>query len=688
MCRDCHACVDLIRKFLEEEVMDIHTLEKEGFRITIHNERGTILSIVNTQDIHQMNWAEGDHEWGDIACLDGKIGGFFIKHGPTNVGEHETVSVLKTDNLNINVKRGFTEHGMFRECYTFTNITKTTLTLSAGDLGIFTPFNDNYQDFATCSRRRCHTHIWCGESTSYIQALRMGGDPPHLGLVVTSGKLSEYSVVRDTSSNDRGDFILHPSLFSLYPGASYELSWVLFWHSGEVDFYRQARGIAGFLQITAKHYTYFLGETIKLEARGMSRIDDLAISVGQTPIAFISHKDRASDTVSMSDSADNVGEKVYNFQYGGRETLCRLIVVPALKDIIKARCEYIADYQQYRQTGSPLYGAYLIYDRESRQIRYGHNFWDHGAGRERIGMGVLLAKFLNSTAGVDVDKKLARSLDLYYEFVSRELYDEETGVVYNRIGRSNHTWHRLYNYPWIVCLQMELFKLKHNSRFLLQMMKSIRAYYAHGGVQFYCLCLPMLESIRLLEQHGFIAQSREILSLYLTHVDTIIANGTDYPAHEVSYEQSIVAPAASYILQAYLLTGHEPYLQAAKEHIAILELFQGNQPDYHLNRISIRHWDGYWFGKRKLYGDTFPHYWSVLSAEAFWYYYQATGKKTYNDMALTILRNNLCLFEESGFGSCAYLYPFSVNNILGKFYDPWANDQDWALVYTMRFLNQ
>ncbi|NCC65696.1 MAG: hypothetical protein EOM15_13685 [Spirochaetia bacterium] len=54
----------------------------------------------------------------------------------------------------------------------------------------------------------------------------------------------------------------------------------------------------------------------------------------------------------------------------------------------------------------------------------------------------------------------------------------------------------------------------------------------------------------------------------------------------------------------------------------------------------------------------------------------------------TILRNNLCLFDQSGFGSCAYLYPFSINDERGKFLDPWANDQDWALIYAMRFLDR
>lgn len=68
--------------------------------------------------------------------------------------------------------------------------------------------------------RRCHTHIFCGGEASYVMALRMGGQAPHLGLMVTAGSISSYSTERDEGalSNDRGDFILHPVIEPLKPG--------------------------------------------------------------------------------------------------------------------------------------------------------------------------------------------------------------------------------------------------------------------------------------------------------------------------------------------------------------------------------------------------------------------------------------------------------------------------------------
>ena len=47
------------------------------------------------------------------------------------------------------------------------------------------------------------------------------------------------------------------------------------------------------------------------------------------------------------------------------------------------------------------------------------------------------------------------------------------------------------------------------------------------------------------------------------HCDTLLQNDIMYPAHEVNYEQSIVAPAANLLLEMYLVTGDASYRQAA-----------------------------------------------------------------------------------------------------------------------------
>ena len=39
----------------------------------------------------------------------------------------------------------------------------------------------------------------------------------------------------------------------------------------------------------------------------------------------------------------------------------------------------------------------------------------------------------------------------------------------------------------------------------------------------------------------------------------------------------------------------------------------GNQPDHKRHEIPIRHWDGYWFGRNRMFGDTL-HQHSAFSA--------------------------------------------------------------------------
>ena len=72
------------------------------------------------------------------------------------------------------------------------------------------------------------------------------------------------------------------------------------------------------------------------------------------------------------------------------------------------------------------------------------------------------------------------------------------------------------------------------------------------------------------------------------------------------------------------------------------------------------------------------------------------------DVIQNCLLGNLCIYREDGFAANTYLYPYKVvqytsdpsyeNRVIqpgmayGKFYDVWANDQDWAIYYADRLL--
>jgi len=54
-----------------------------------------------------------------------------------------------------------------------------------------------------------------------------------------------------------------------------------------------------------------------------------------------------------------------------------------------------------------------------------------------------------------------------------------------------------------------------------------------------------------------------------------------------------------------------------------------------------------------------------------------------SEMAVMYKSESLSVMVRRNSVSCDYLYPISVDGKPGKFYDAYANDQDWALVFYM-----
>lgn len=598
-----------------------------------------------------MNWIEGSREWGTVICPPA------LKYEVTSRQEDGTV----------------------RETYRFTNISNKTVFLQRGEISIYAPFNDNYDVADVCLTRRCHAHIWCGGDVSYILGLRMGGEPPHLGMALLKGSLTDYSIERDLtqSSNDRGDFLLHPTPFTLEPGESYELEWVLFWHKGEEDFYRRLKEFGRFIEIRSDQYVFQLGQKINLKLYPSFVFEPSSVKVCRNemeiPVTVL------EDMVDISEIIDEPGAYEYQIEIGGIRTVCRIFVQIPLERLVKKRCRFITENQQYHNKNSRLNGAYLIYDNEEHKLHYDSEF-DHNAGRERIGMGVLVATYLQS----EKDKDMLESLQLYEDFVYRELYDEETGEVFNDAGRDN-SYIRLYNYPWMAQFFIELYKLYQNKKYIVDAYKVMKYYYDNGGLDYYAVEVPLGELINLMEVVGMEQEIRGMMQLFYQDARNIVRTGKHFPVNEVKYEQRTVASAANQLLKNYMLQKEKHFLATAEEFIKLLSLFNGHQPDYRLYENAIRHWDGYWFGKRGQFGDTFPHYWSALTGMTFEGYAYVTGKKDLYKRAEACYAGALSLFGQKGTASCANMFPFRVNGEQCAGPDPWANDQDWALYYAWNY---
>lgn len=647
----CHAwsCTPsyFIRTFFSEE-------KTESRFLMTGQENGIVTGMKDAEDEYGMNWVSDGESWAELVLPEGITG---------------------------TVERYTEGYSCMVERYEFVNTKKTDYFNGKDKIGIKLPLPDNYTSAKVCMTQRCHVHIWCGANSSYIAAVRMGGQGSNLGIVLTEGSLLGYGVLRNEAikSNDRGIFVIHPTIPHLNPGESVKITWKMFWFDTEAQFFRNVRSMGSGLNILLDKTIFFAGEEQKITVRHKKIIRPTVMEVSKNDKKLNLASDRmAEESICLSDLDMEVGEKLWKVSWNGQKTWAKTLVLPTIEKLAENRCRFIVEKQQYYNPKSHLHGCFLIYDNETEEVYYS-DVYDHNGGRERVGMGVLLATYLQKHRNQEFEE----ALELYTEYVYRELFDETTGTVYNDVQKNN-TWHRLYNYPWMAVFFMERYLWKKEERDIQNMYRVLCAYYREGGEKFYAIGLPMKESVDLLNKAGMKKEAENLLMLYIKHGDLIAETGLKYPPHEVNYEQSIVAPAVDYMMQLYQLTGDKKYFKSGEEQLKVLELFNGHQPDYHLYEVAIRHWDGYWFGKRRVLGDTFPHYWSSLTGLAYKYYAQITNDESYFEKAENSLRGSLSMIFPDGHASCAYVYPEQVKDIECGYYDPWANDQDWGLYFYLK----
>jgi hypothetical protein len=657
------------------------------FRINTNSKTGAVIKIGNPLDKHQMNfvfasgdtnykWQKPEEDWGlgkyDVADMGvkGESWGTAIKQ---SISGSKTILQYKTKCLDVEVWRQPAGKD-FIETYTFKNSTGKKIIVSG--LDIYTPYNDSYPDAKTAATNRCNAHIWPGMHSSYVNAVRMNGEGPHLGLVFTQGAMATYAITnRDrhknipwtyTGSNIRGVIVFNIETFVLQPGQTYTVQWKLFWHNGWNDFYKKAIA-AGFVKLDADSYTISQGEklNITIEANAAAAIKNQRV------------------IINGYDAGEHSYKLIYN--KGKKYTYLNYYVISSVKNIIDKRVQFIVDKQQMNKPEDGRNGAYMVYDNEADSIFTNPKLSvapsDKDEGRERLGMGVLVAKWLQTNDNAKVRLSFMR----YVKFIREKLQTPDY-TVFSTIDHKSRR--RGYNYPWVAHLYLETFKLTKDKQYLLDFFGTLNKYFREFGYEHYSIDFRVKDGLAALADAGMKNERDSLLDAYTKSADFFVKTGIYYPKHEVNYEQSIVAPAVTFLCEMYQVTKDKKYLDAAKIQLQSLEAFNGKQPDVHLNEIAIRHWDGYWFGKKEFWGDVMPHYWSALTAVAFHQYYLCTADAAYETRAKKILENNLLNFKEDGKASCAYIYPAFINNKPAKFYDAFANDQDWALVFYKEILDK
>lgn len=655
-------------------------MKNRDFEISFDRESGNIKSICNTNDEHNMNWCNDDFEWGKV------LFGHKLLRSPLPLksfdeSDDSALSVFENEHIRVSVKRYFKENGNFAERYTIKCIGYADLFLNRDNFGIALLLNDRYTYAEDCMTNKCNAHIWCAENGTYINALKMGVSDIALGIVLSEGAVDSYDqnteVFKGIGVGSRGEFVFNTSSEELTHDEEYTIEWEYFWHNGN-NFYEKALTTAQFVRIDAEHYTIFAGEDIAFRATLPNEVKSARVVCEAT--GEVIESELRGRELSVRYKPKTTGEYRIRIEYDGKRTHADFLCTASFSELVRRRVEFIVSKQQYEREESPLYGAYLIYDNADDSLVFDESFTDHNACRERIGMALLIAEYLKRHK----DEKLMSSLIKYIEFVKREFYDEENGYVCNCIGKDSR-FVRLYNAPWLMTLFAEMYILTHDDHYIDSIMKMADNYYSNGGYRFYPNGFSVKTILDALKLSGRVHDTERMSSHFEAHVANMIKNGIEYPKHEVNYEQTIVTPAASMIAEFALFSQDtEYYAEHAKKHADVLKRFNGKQPSFHLNTLPIRYWDDYWFGKSMVFGDTFPHYWSCLSARAFLDNFAVSNDKEYVRDAEECLRNCLCLFEENGRAHCAYVFPHRVNSELGGFYDDWANDQDFALYFALK----
>jgi hypothetical protein len=453
-----------------------------------------------------------------------------------------------------------------------------------------------------------------------------------------------------TGSNIRGHLYLHvtdharaahamggqPEI-TLAPGQSYRWTWQLGWHDDLAAFHATRAPM-----IDADILAAEVGETLSVQGAA-------AVSSTEAGIRYVEATD------------------------GARTSRIAVLFHDPLQEIVERRIRFILDKQRPIELADSRRFSFLPYDNETGLTVLPGAWRDWSDGRERIGMALLLQQAL--ARGWGDQAELTEALAGYEQFVVEHLVGPDGTVV----DDSQHTTSvRLYNFPWFARFLLGQGDLDRATRIIDQ-------YYERGGSHFLAFDLgPLLQDLAALHTDADRPDDAARMRRHLIeHAKTFVEYGDDLPPHEVNYEQSMVAPLLELLLAAHRVAPEEIDAAELDRRLPWLTAFAADQPDVRLRHIPIRHWDGYWFGVLRLWGDVFPHYWSVLNAAVFLTWPDAPEQL--REQGRAILRANLVNFHPDGSATCAFVYPSAVNNRPAHVADPLANDQDWALVYALRF---
>ncbi len=556
------------------------------------------------------------------------------------------------------------------------------------EIGLYSSFHDSYYTGKDVLSKHVSQHICTMEDHCYIAAVRQSGKPSHMGLITLDGAFRSFQTEEQNTSNVRGVIALVAKDVRVGAGESKTYRRVITDFADLDEFETKVCDYTGYPVMDYGVMTVQKGEFFQIRVKNPGKLEKIKIN-GETLV---------EKEGCYRYKPEYPGEYEGKVFYGdGKIGLLKFRCIRPIDELLRLRAQFIVKNQQILDKNDPRYGAFMPYDIDREKIykieeieTIYHGVPDRNDARERIGMGVFLAEYARVTG----DMSVLASLRLYSDFLLRYIVDEkfdtwdcylrnESKKYYERglllAHESVDMTFRTYNYTFAMLFFTEMYLLTKEKNYAGVVAGICKRYVEKTGE---CNATPA--TVEMLREAGFADDAEQIAREVEKYTRAIGEKGENYDSGEVSYEQWICATIFGQMCDYYLATKDEKVRGYVEDQRIRCQAFDGNQPHYISNSMPIRHWDGFWFGKYELWGDTMPHYWSLLSANAYFKYYQITGDVTYRERAKKIYRCNLSLIRDDGSAYNCYLVNEKSNGRPAGRYDPLANDQDWAFYHYMK----
>lgn len=620
-------------------------------------------------------WHSVEHEWGSGHLVtDHGTARWNAPHsldidGPRITGVH-----LLGTGIRLEVTRTFA--ATLHERYRFTNTTTEPVTITA--LGIQTPFADVYTSSRESLETAVNAHVFTGGAWAWALAQPMDGAGRLLGVVLRAGELSSYSIEsrnQYTLSNIRGHIVLQPTdharnaaafggqpTLTLAPGEAYELAWEIGFHEDTTGFLASTNPPAVFDRLAAR-----VGESIT--------VTDLTEPL-TTP-----HPELTVTHTGLTATITSATPGVYAVQIGEART--DIAFHASVEDTVRTRVEYILNHQTTPERPGLLRYGIVPVDTKTGLTQSTNGWSDWTDGSERIGMPILLQQ---ARARGWADHRVDELLTGWALMAEKHLLDESAAP-----RRGSQDWAtpiRLYDSPWLAQFFIDRYNLHFDDHHLDLAARILERAFELGGDRFLAIGFSeaCADVIATLTRAGLTTRAQNLTDRLVESARHFVEAGTAIPEHEVNYEQSIVAPLINLLIDAHRLTGDDSFLPEIAKRLPWLRAFGGPQPHVRLQDVAIRHWDGYWFGIERLWGDVFPHYWSALTSIVLYRLPAQLRTDEGDAAALRILRANMTNYFADGSATCAFVMPSSIDGRPAHLADPLANDQDWHLSIWLRLV--